>query len=263
MHEGLKGLINKYFLKKPRLRRFITRLLEGDRDVTVNILGEPVRINTIKEHGYLRAARFMSSSSFLGDEMPVLLGIAYFLNGADAFVDVGSNVGVFCAVLGKFQRVRPIPIYAFEPNPDTYLRLLRTVAPLGAEVANIALSDREGVIEFVSGTVSHVFSAVKSGSEYVVHAPPVKVPCHRLDSLPIKGNRIFLKIDVEGHESEVLRGAAQLFDEGRVFACYIDGFESQDIPSLLASKGFRLFDGRSLEERPKGDCYSLLAVNFK
>ncbi len=260
MTDALRGLLDRYFIKQPRLRRFVTNLLEGDRDLTVRILGEPVRINTIKEHGYLRAARSMTSNSFLGDEIPVLSGIIYLLNRADSFVDAGSNVGVYCAVLGKFRRMQPIPLYAFEPNPDTYRRLVETAAPLGAETFNCALSDHEGVLDFVSGTVSHIFTTADSQSGYTLRAAPVKVPCRRLDSLPIKGNRIIVKIDVEGHELQVLRGASGLFDAGRIYACYVDGFKDPDVPSFLAEKGFRLFDGRSLEEQPEGACYSLLAI---
>lgn len=262
MTYSLRGLVDKYFIKQPRLRRFVTKLLEGDRDLTVRILGVPVRINTIKEHGYLRASRIVTSNSFLSDEMPVLSGIFYLLSRADAFVDAGSNVGVYCAAIGKFRRMQPIPLYAFEPNPDTYRRLVETVAPLGVETFNCALSDHEGVLDFVSGTVSHIFTAADGQSEYTLRAAPVKIPCRRLDSLAIKGNRIILKIDVEGHEWQVLSGASKLFDTGRIFACYVDGFKNPKVPGFLAAKGFRLFDGRSLEESAKGDCYSLLAINF-
>jgi FkbM family methyltransferase len=258
--DKLKGLLNRYFLKQPRLRRFVTRLLEGDRDLNVRILGEVVRINTVKEHGYLRVSRFMTSNSFAGDELPVLSGIIYFLNRADAFVDAGSNVGVYCAVLGKFRRVHPMPMYAFEPNPDTYRRLVQTVAPLGAETFNFALSDREGTLEFVSGAVSHIFGSADELSEYALGSARVKIPCRRLDSVAIRGERIFLKVDVEGHEWQVLQGASGLFDKGRIFGCYVDGFTNPGIPAFLSDKGFRLYDGRSLETWPKGGGYSLLAV---
>lgn len=260
MTDRFKGLLDRYFVKQPRLRRFVTRLLEGDRDRTVRILGEPVRVNTIKEHGYLRAARFMSINSFAGDEIPVLAGLIYFLGRADSFVDVGSNVGVFCAVLGKFREVHPVPMYAFEPNPDTYRRLVETVAPLGAETFNFALSDHEGILKFVSGTVSHIFATVDNQSDYTLRAKPVGIPCRRLDSMRIKGDRILLKVDVEGHEWPVLRGASGLFDAGRIYACYVDGYNSPEIPPFLTEKGFKLYDGRSLEERPNGGCYSLLAI---
>ena len=43
--------IDRYFLKQPRLRRFVTRLLEGERERDVPLLGTPLRVHPIKEHG--------------------------------------------------------------------------------------------------------------------------------------------------------------------------------------------------------------------
>ncbi|HTU02520.1 MAG TPA: FkbM family methyltransferase [Candidatus Sulfotelmatobacter sp.] len=256
----MAGLINQFFVTKPRLRRLVTRLLEGDRDLTVRLLGADIRVNSVKEHGYVRASRFMARNSFAGEEAPVLASLIYLLRDADAFVDVGSNVGVYCAVLGRFRRFRKIPFYAFEPNPDTYKRLLETTAGPGVETFNCALSDREGELDFVSGAVSHIFATVDNRSDYTLRSPTVRIPCRRLDSIPIKGERILMKIDVEGHEWPVLKGASGLFDGNRVMACFVDGFKEEAVPAYFREKGFRLLDGRSLEERPAGDCYALLAV---
>jgi FkbM family methyltransferase len=257
----VKQLLDRFFIKQPRLRRFVTRLLEKDQDRDVNLMGARVRINSIKEHGYLRASRFMGRNSFVGDEVPVLHSLAFLWGQSDAFVDVGSNVGVYCAILARFSGLHPIPFYAFEANPDTYRRLVETVKPLPVETFNCALSDHEGTMQFLSGVVSHNFAAIEDRSEHIpAGARPVAIPCRRLDSFPILGRRIILKVDVEGHEWPVLKGAAKLFEEDRVFACYVDGHEEPRIPEYLRAQGFKLYDGRSLEERPEGDCYALLAV---
>jgi FkbM family methyltransferase len=256
----MKGLINRFFIKQPRLRLWVTRLLEGDRDLTVALLGARIRVNSIKEHGYLRASRFASRSSFFGDEAPVLMSLAFFLPRADAFVDVGSNVGVYCAILRKFRTVHPIPFYAFEANPDTYRRLGETVRPLDVATFDCALSEQDGHLDFVSGAVSHMFATVDNRSQYSLARPTVRVAARRLDSFELTGRRIALKVDVEGHEWQVLQGAERLFAENRIFLCYVDGFADARIPGFLRDRGFSLYDGRSLESRPAGDCYSLLAV---
>jgi len=256
----MMALVNRFFIKQPRLRRWVTRMLEGDRDLTVKVLSSEIRINTLKEHGYLRASRFGPRNSFVGDEMPVLMSLAYFLPEADAFIDVGANVGVYSAVLRKYRRLKPMAFYAFEPNPDTYRRLQETVKGLDVETHDCALSEQNGYLDFVSGTVSHIFATVDNRSGYTLSAPAVRIACRRLDSFPIQGSRIALKVDVEGHEYQVLLGAAQLFDQNRVYLCYVDGFADKRIPAFLKERGFALYDGRSLEEQPDGDCYSLLAV---
>lgn len=261
MTHSMMRLLDRFFIKKPRVRRFVTRLLEKDQDLTVRLLGANVRINSIKEHGYLRAARFMTRNSFVGDEIPVLNSLAFLWARADAFVDVGSNVGVYCAALAKFSPLHPIALYAFEANPDTYVRLLETAKPLGVATYNCALSDHEGSLKFLSGVVSHNFATVENRSAHLLTTnDPVTIACHRLDSFPIVGNRIILKVDVEGHEWPVLKGAAELFEQRRIFACYVDGHDDPQIPEFFRTQRFRLFDGRTLEERPSGDCYSLLAI---
>lgn len=256
----MRELLDRYFNQNPRLRRFVTKLLEGDRDLTVQLLSAELRVNSVKEHGYLRASRLTRMSSMLRDEVPVLQTLAFFMGRADSFVDIGANVGVYCALLAKFRRLHPMPFYAFEANPDTYRRLVETVAKIDVETFDCAVSDHEGMLDFVPGAVSHVFTTVEKRSGYSLPLPPVRVPCRRLDSFPIKGSRMIVKIDVEGQEFQVLEGMRAYFDQARVFVCYIDGFENPAIPSFLRDRGFRLFDGRSLEEHPKGDCYSLLAV---
>ena len=70
-----------------------------------------------------------------------------------------------------------------------------------------------------------------------------------------------LKIDVEGQELDVLRGAERLFSSGRVRAVYIDGCAAgRAVEEFLTRRGFSLFDGRTLEPTT-GGVFSLLALD--
>ena len=88
-------LIDRYFLKKPWLRRFVTRLLEGDHDCQVNLFGASMIVHSVKEHGYLRPSRIANRSALLRDELPVMLNLAALIAAGDTFLDIGANVGVF------------------------------------------------------------------------------------------------------------------------------------------------------------------------
>jgi hypothetical protein len=126
------------------------------------------------------------------------------------------------------------------------------------EAHNIALSDHRGTLFFVDGAVSHVFTTVENASAYNIRANPISVPCVRLDEMEIAGNSIVLKIDVEGQEDQVLRGAQGLLEAGRIKAVYIDGFKNKVVLQTLRANGFHLLDGRTLA--PAGDdVFSLLA----
>jgi hypothetical protein len=56
-----------------------------------------------------------------------------------------------------------------------------------------------------------------------------------------------MKIDVEGHEWEVLQGAIGLFQANRVRALYLDDFKDARIAPFLDSYEFRFFNGRTLK----------------
>jgi hypothetical protein len=114
-------------------------------------------------------------------------------------------------------------------------------------------------LEFIPGAVSHVFTTVTNRSEYSLNAKTVKVPARRLDSFDLVGTRLVLKIDVEGQELNVLRGAEGLFAANRILAVYIDGYQDPTLPEFLASRGFKFHDGRTLEPLEKPG-YSLLAI---
>ena len=253
-------LIDRYFIKQPKLRRLVTRLLEGDRELDVPLLGTSVRVHSIKEHGYLRASRLAAKSALLREELPILINLAALMSDGDTFVDIGANVGIYSLTLARMQRIRTkMRFYAFEANPDTFARLAVHAPGLGVCAHNVALSDHGGTLEFVAGAVSHVFTTVENASEYSIMDARVSVPCRRLDEMEIAGDSLVLKIDVEGQERKVLDGASGLFEAERIKAVYLDGYKDREIETWLRGYGFALLDGKTLEPTA-GNVFSLLAL---
>lgn len=252
--------IDRFFIKQPNVRRAVTRVLEGDSDRQVDVCGTSLIVNTVKEHGYLRAARIAERSSLFRDEVAVVINLAFVLGDGDTFVDVGANVGFYSRTVSRLARLTgSLPVYAFEPNPDTFMRLTRDL-PVNVKAEQIAISDRNGKLEFIEGSVSHVF-AVTSPSAFRPATQTVSVACRRLDECEIDGDSLVVKIDVEGHEREVLAGAAGLFDTHRVKAIYLDGYTDPSIVPFLASYGFSLLDGRTLEPLQRNS-WALLALRL-
>ena len=91
------------------------RCVYGCGQTDIDLLGLTLAIDKQKESGYLRASRAQSDVSALRDEVPVLFALCYFAARADAFIDVGANVGLHSAVLAKFGRIYDLKIYCFEP----------------------------------------------------------------------------------------------------------------------------------------------------
>ena len=128
---------------------------------------------------------------------------------------------------------------------------------------NIGVSDKESELEFVAGSVSHVFTTVDNASKYNIMDRLTKIKCQPLDYFDIQGSSIVLKIDVEGQELKVLEGASSFFDEKRIKAVYLDGFTNQEeCLNFLSQYNFSFFDGKRLTESD-GNLFSLLAISEK
>lgn len=252
--------VDRWIVKQPRVRKFLTKLLDGDKDTRIRLLEIDLQINTIKENGYLRASRLVNSSSLLRDEVPVLINLAALLESGDTFVDVGANVGVYARTVSRLATLLPdVKIYAFEASPDTFSRLAVGI-PSNVRAQQLAISAENGTLDFVSGAVSHVFTTVEKANQYSLHERPQQITAMRLDECEIQGDSMVIKVDVEGQEYAVLLGAKNYFDHGRVKAVYLDGYgDKPQIEGFLAGYGFSFLDGRSLLPANAGT-YSLLAV---
>jgi FkbM family methyltransferase len=133
--------------------------------------------------------------------------VLHFLRPSDLFADVGANVGSYTILASGVVRCHTV---AFEPDPLTAAALERNVnlnqiANL-VEIRVAAVGERHGTVRFSTGldTENHVVSAVDpSGRD---------VPIQTLDQAFLDSGRIpaLIKLDVEGYEAEVLRGALAL-----------------------------------------------------
>ena len=258
--------IDKNFIKKPALRHFITKTIFGNKNREIVCFGTSLTVNSTKENGYLRAGIFSNYSSVFHDEVSVLINLSTLITDNTTFVDVGANVGLFTSTISRFQGFYSnVRIYAFEPNPDTFSRLSKTVEGKEINIYNLAISDAEEELEFVEGAVSHVFAEKSHFRDYhfksqVEKQKFIKIKSKKLDQFEIGGNDIILKIDVEGHEMNVLKGAISFFEQDRIKAVYLDGYnKDENIIALLEKFGFELLNGRDLKPFQKGG-FSVLAV---
>jgi FkbM family methyltransferase len=173
------------------------------------------------------------------------------LHANDVAIDIGANVGwhalMMASRVGTGGRV-----YAFEPNETTRRRLIAAIednALSNVVVDPRAVSDRVGAAGFDAPPAGHVWDGTGRLSR---DATATSIECTTLDAFA-ESQQItrvsFIKIDVEGWEFAVLRGAERLLQIARpvvVFEydpAYISrsGGSGNALTALLAGSGYELF----------------------
>jgi FkbM family methyltransferase len=142
-------------------------------------------------------------------------------------VDVGANVGSF---LKQIIRLAPDGHHlAFEPIPSLAEKLAKRFP--GVEVHGCALSDSEGETTFHFVRNCPGYSGMRR-RDYEFGEPEIeeiKVPMRTLDGILAPGRRIdMIKIDVEGAEFQVMRGAMRTIKESRPLLLFEHGLGGAD-----------------------------------
>ena len=165
-------------------------------------------------------------------------------------IDVGCADGHFYVHhygLGLFPGSTALNI---DPNPiyENSLKAIKDV--MGGHYAIAAASDSEGEIELTMSTHPYWSSLRPRDDPYwerINHMDEgtSKVKAVTLDGLAARlglNGPYLLKLDVQGAEAQVLRGAGQLLGETHVVICEADLDDFQAINKTLVDAGFKLFD---------------------
>ena len=138
---------------------------------------------------------------------PELLHLHRFAGGSGLAIDAGANEGLYAHRLANlFPKV-----VAFEISPTLARQLARSV-PANVSVRPVGLSDRAGTVALRT-PVAHGMVLAGWASVEENHCPDATryleefVEVRPLDSFELSPS--FLKVDVEGHECALLRGARQ------------------------------------------------------
>jgi FkbM family methyltransferase len=128
-------------------------------------------------------------------------------------VDVGANKGTYTYALARLAK----HVWAFEPNPKMF-NILKRGAAANVTAAMLALSDRSGrselrVPRMRKGGYSNQGASL-STAKITANYRTVDIESARLDDLTLQDIG-FIKIDVEGFETEVLQGARETIRQSR------------------------------------------------
>ena len=180
--------------------------------------------------------------------------LARLADPGEVVLDIGANEGLMTGLLAR--RVgKAGKVIAFEPHPAIFRKLRGNVerwsagdrgGELGAmDCRELAVSDAEGVVplclpEEFAGNRGTAFVGHEGSAEKI----EARVRARRLEDEVPSGVRVALmKIDVEGHELAVLRGAGRLVGEGGARDIVFEEHASYPSPvsEFLEEAGYSIF----------------------
>lgn len=188
----------------------------------------------------------------------------------DLILDVGANSGQFAREMrGKFPQAH---IVSFEPLPEPFVELQAWAEVDGnATALNLALGECDATLPFYRhlghSTSSSMLQTHASGAAIypqMSRAELTEVPVRRLDDVLeehgwVAGPATLLKLDVQGFEAQVLRGAAQtlgqvaaLITEVNIDPLFVGQAEFRELSELAYAAGLRYAGNYAQHAAPDG-----------
>lgn len=185
------------------------------------------------------------NGQFERDDLAVLDDFLAPLRGrfaSSTALDIGANIGNHSLFFAN----RFAAVHSFEPNPRTF-GVLSVNAQLAPTITahNLALGDVRGVLPLAFDPLNFGEASLVSVDE-TGRRSRCDVTVERLDDLaPGLGDIALIKIDVEGFEAPVVRGALQTLEQHRpviVFEQNVDAFANgrSETAELLQQIGYVL-----------------------
>jgi FkbM family methyltransferase len=203
----------------------------------------------------LSAYQFWNVVNYGGFEIVLLL--ERLLQAGDVYIDVGANIG-YMTVNGS-RIVGPNGcVLAIEPEPRVRAKLIHNIelnCANNVQIISRALAGEIGTTSFCVATEEGL-SRLDNGhgdNPCMVLLEKIEVPTTTLDALveeltPGRAIRL-VKMDVEGFEHEIFKGASNLLQRGETIfifesnpgALEQNGVSLVDIDALLTAAGYDLY----------------------
>jgi FkbM family methyltransferase len=202
------------------------KLWYGDR-------GEPIRYgrHTLRYVPGTRPVRlkYLNSPDItISNDVRQIIFFLQNIQSGDFVLDVGGHYGQYAALFASLVSESG-RVITFEPDPAARELLHDNLVLNGCtdrvEIESLALFDRDGEHCFFSHGADSMSSLMRSGLGSNASSPRVNefsVPTTRLDEYLARknlGSPQWVKLDTEGAEINILRGARQLLRSGATIVC--------------------------------------------
>lgn len=239
-HLTAGGLPGSPFQDTANKLRSYAMLMAGGKDIAEFVCaGETVRF-TIRGNKNIGLAMHHAAGHFWEEEE---LGyLKEKIPPGKVIIDIGANVGNHLVYFGKF--MAPKEIIPFEPHPAALEQLreniaLNNLSSVNQDYLGVGLGAKRGSFSLVENMDIVQASLITSDTGMI--------QVFALDEM-IKGPVHFIKIDVEGMEMEVLKGAREtLMRERPLIMVEVHDQHEEELTKMLHELGYvveRHFTGK-------------------
>lgn len=245
---NLNALFKPEYIFQPTrlLNKLLPKPLDSNREFAQEVLpwGVKIRVRPSEEHG-----RILSTLGVI--DLAVTEVLFRLTDKGEFAVDVGANIGYMTSILSV--RVGESgKVYAFEAHPEIFDELkfntqdwFQTNGISNIELNHLAVSDSTGELElfipldFQTNRGLASVQKEKGNTEY----DSIKVSSTSLDDRFIDQKIGVFKLDVEGHELSVLKGAKRLLQQKEIRDCIFEEHGNYPTPTtkFLEEMGYTIF----------------------
>jgi FkbM family methyltransferase len=243
--DAIKGVINNFninpYAKKNKakvlLRIFLWQIKSRlKNNITVTW------INNLKVNISQGDTGFTGNIYYGLQDYDDMLFTVRFLGNNDLFIDIGANCGSYSILASK---VSEAEVIAFEPNTATFLKLKKNIelnySGEKIQLRKIGISNKIGQESITINSGPKNFIVDHSSKENTELIGVSTLNAELQDLQPT-----FLKIDVEGHEIQVLEGATEILKNKGVIVVIIEangmteryGYSDNYISNFVKNFGF-------------------------
>ncbi len=185
------------------------------------------------------------------------------------FFDVGANYGTHSLLF----LANDVPTITFEPNPNCYeyFHLMASQNLLTSQLEEVAVGEEPGKAQLSfpenNTWLGSISASHQKDLEGFSNVHQIEVPVITLDQFASENGLTpaLIKIDTEGYELNVLKGAQQLLQEAQPLVIFETNLSAErlELFDFFSTKGFLLFDMRNLKaELQKNDFVNAASNNF-
>lgn len=189
----------------------------------------------------------------LFEKEPITISWLKSMKKDEVFYDIGGNVGVYSIYAG----VRGVNVYSFEPESSNYYVLNKNIQinniQKNVKAYNLALSDSDSIdtLKLTSSQPGSAHTTFGANDEFkqnnfatVFEQGALSLTLDKIAyefNLPIPHH---IKIDVDGIEAKIVKGAKRLLAENKITSILIElneaSAEDQELVRTLTSYGFKI-----------------------